>query len=155
MKFWLELVPCCGSSTASRRNSPTPGSPPQDNVDSDFTSLVPPPPRRLTKRVRTATVAPRSRSSSSEWCPSLSVIAEDRSTPMSTKGVATVQRKGATSAADMVGSARSGGGRASVGARSRVPDQERRRRDWDDYDYGRSSLPTTMIPAFSPTPFLF
>ncbi|KAI4374739.1 hypothetical protein MLD38_012699 [Melastoma candidum] len=146
MKILLELVPCCGSPTSSRRRSTSAPSPPQDNDDTDFTSLVPPHPRRRTKRARKAVVTPRSGSSSAKWSPSLGVIAEDRA-------ASTVQGKAAASAADVVGSARGSGGRGSMGAWSGVPDRERRRRD--DNEYGRSSLPTTMIPAFTPTPFLF
>uniref|UniRef100_A0A5B6ZL02 Uncharacterized protein n=1 Tax=Davidia involucrata TaxID=16924 RepID=A0A5B6ZL02_DAVIN len=132
MKFLLEFVSCCGP--ASRPSVATTTPPPAEETRSLVHS---PPPsrtdnRRYRRRKRERMAASRS-DSVAEWRPSLCAISEDNIVP----------EKDARAA---VGSERILKRKVASTARVHV-------RSYSD-DIGRAHLPA-IIPAFSPTPFLF
>ncbi|KAK9265982.1 hypothetical protein L1049_000054 [Liquidambar formosana] len=127
MKFLLEFVSCCGSNYSSRP-SEAPTSPPA-RVE-ETRSLVPP--RRYRRRKRGRLGASGSVSAAAaEWRPSLCAISEDN---------VVMEKEGRT-----VGSERTVKRKAQV--RVQV-------RSHSDEEFRQTPFPM-VVPAFSPTPFLF
>ncbi|PON55759.1 hypothetical protein PanWU01x14_185680 [Parasponia andersonii] len=137
MKF-LEFVSCCGP--ALTPSGPTVRPEPARRPE-ETRSLVqpPPPPRSRRRRKRGWLGASGSVSASAEWRPSLCSISEDNVVVIEKKG----EENNRTAGSERMVKRKSG---------SRSP----RRTNGVSYsdDYGRSSFPT-VIPAFSPTPFMF
>ncbi|CAA7049186.1 unnamed protein product [Microthlaspi erraticum] len=131
MKFLLELVVPCFGSHQLHQSAATAG----DSTSTETKSLMKE--RRRRKRVRVAGQPGQA----AEWRPSLSVISEHKPviTEISEKGEQErkVRRKSEGSGGGDA-SSRSGGGHV------------RFRSD----DYGRNAF-EPVIPAFSPTPFMF
>ncbi|KAK7405101.1 hypothetical protein VNO78_06296 [Psophocarpus tetragonolobus] len=129
MRFFFEFVSCCGLPT---QRSPEPAVPAEEE---DESSLVPAtPPTAVTSR---ALCRKKVRMGAAEWRPSLGSISENATPPRET-------RKGAAASGGRDAKKRSGGGSPKVQFRSYI----------DGYYASGPSMPT-MMPTFSPTPFMF
>ncbi|KAI4333788.1 hypothetical protein L6164_018550 [Bauhinia variegata] len=130
MRFFLELVSCCGSANQCAAIERT-SSEPRSEETSTLVSAVRN--HRRKKRGRTGPTAARA------WRPSLGSISEDNAHALS-------QRE--FSRSGVVGSEREVKRKSAAASAAKV-----RSRSYDD-DFGRHSV-STVIPAFSPTPFVF
>ncbi|KAI4390119.1 hypothetical protein MLD38_002265 [Melastoma candidum] len=138
MKFLLDLVPCFGSFPDSQTRPP-----PHDDNARSLMSPPPPHPQRIRRTVRTPS-----------WSPSLCAISEDRAVMKKTTGGGPVisQRKVMASTGSFTG------GNARDTSRGRGPGSASRTKAPPykvESGYGRGYLSGTMIPAFSPAPFVF
>ncbi|KAI4340067.1 hypothetical protein MLD38_024940 [Melastoma candidum] len=125
MRFLLDLIPCYGS----------PGS---KAGPSDHPAPPPPPPRMVRKTSR----AP-------SWSPSLFAISEERAV----MGGVLIVARGKVMAS--LGSVTGGNTRRTSGGRGPGSASRARTPYKDEYGHGQGYLSGTMIPAFSPAPFVF